>query len=661
MRSGRLASGAMMFVACATPARTAPAGTSGCESCHPAISRSFQRTAMAKSFFRPAPENTIEDYTNKHTFYHSPSDLHFEMIERDGRYFQRQYQVGFEGKQTNILETRIDFVLGSGSHARTYLHRTGDNRLIELPLGWYAEKGGYWAMNPGYDRPDHQGVERAIGYDCMFCHNAYPRIPAGGPRSEPVFSSVPEGIGCQRCHGDARDHMRIASEAGSAAQIRGAIVNPARLPFDRQIEICMQCHLETTSFSTANSIVRYEREPFSFKPGEILADFRLHFDHNGGDQDRFEIVGAAYRLRQSQCFRKSALTCTTCHNPHTAQESADHYTAACRQCHAAKLDALVQTRRHPASTDCAGCHMPKRRTQDAVHVIMTDHLIQRRKPASDLLAEIAERPRADYRGAIVPYFPDALTRPQDELYLGVAQANDSATRTEGIARLSATIAKFHPAAAEYYLQLGDALRASGRFAEAIAPYEEAVRREPQSALALERLGLGLTRVKRFADADAVFKDALRLAPGDARMWTHRATSYLEQDRIAEAAAAFEKALAIDPQIPEAHNGLAGARMKSGDAAGAEAEFRAAIAIRPNYTEAHHNLANVLSAASRFPEARYHFEQTLHLKETHADARLDYARMLVRANLPDDARRQLEILRADPRYAKAAREILQRIH
>ena len=45
--------------------------------------------------------------------------------------------------------------------------------------GLVCEKGGYWAMNPGYDRPDHEGFRRPISYDCMFCHNAYPKIPAG--------------------------------------------------------------------------------------------------------------------------------------------------------------------------------------------------------------------------------------------------------------------------------------------------------------------------------------------------------------------------------------------------------------------------------------------------------------------------------------------------
>src|SRR5439155_2302859 len=133
-----------------------------------------------------------------------------------------------------------------GNHARTFLHRNAQGRLIELPVSWYAEKGGTWAMSPGYDRPRHQDFRRAISYECMFCHNAYPGSNAtvGDAHSEAVFpEKLPEGIDCQRCHGPGSAHVQAASTRASLDQIRGAIVNPARLGRDRQLETCMQCHL----------------------------------------------------------------------------------------------------------------------------------------------------------------------------------------------------------------------------------------------------------------------------------------------------------------------------------------------------------------------------------------------------------------------------------
>ena len=73
------------------------------------------------------------------------------MTEHGGEYFQRRWQLGFDGKPENVEELQIDYIMGSGNHVRTYLHREKDGTLIELPLAWYAELGGHWGMNPGYD------------------------------------------------------------------------------------------------------------------------------------------------------------------------------------------------------------------------------------------------------------------------------------------------------------------------------------------------------------------------------------------------------------------------------------------------------------------------------------------------------------------------------
>ena len=81
-----------------------------------------------------------------------PPSRYYTMTERDGKFYQRRHQIGFDGKETNIVEEQADFVIGSGNHARSYLHRAPEGKLVELPVSWYAEEGGHWAMSPGYDR-----------------------------------------------------------------------------------------------------------------------------------------------------------------------------------------------------------------------------------------------------------------------------------------------------------------------------------------------------------------------------------------------------------------------------------------------------------------------------------------------------------------------------
>ena len=57
-------------------------------------------------------------------------------------------------------------------------------------------------------------------------------------------------------------------------EIRAAIVNPARLSPEREMEVCMQCHLETTSRLLPHSIKRLHRRPFSYVD-QPLAGLRL--------------------------------------------------------------------------------------------------------------------------------------------------------------------------------------------------------------------------------------------------------------------------------------------------------------------------------------------------------------------------------------------------
>ncbi len=570
-------------------------------------------------------------------------------------YFERQSTVGFRGEKANVLDNAIDFVMGSGNHARTYLHRTARGTLQQLPVSWYAENGGEWAMSPGYDRPDHQGFQRSVTYDCMFCHNAYPEIPAGaGPRSEPVFLRVPEGIDCRRCHGDGEKHMALARGGARVGEIRGAILNPSRLSPERQLEVCAQCHLETTSSPLPGSIVRYERGPFSYRPGEPLDAFILHFDHapGSGHDDKFEISSSVYRLRKSACFRMSegALTCTTCHDPHNAlrgEEAARHYTSVCRGCHASALDRLITGGAHTKSEDCTGCHMPKRRTEDVVHVVMTDHWIQRVKPSGDLVAPRAEVPvdAHPYRGEVVRYgLSSAAPRPEDELYLAVAQVSQQSNLDAGIVRITAAIAKFHPDNPEYDLQLADALSNARRFAEAAPVYQDALKLDPKSAAAFERLALCLSQMGNVSGAESALDQALKLAPNATR-WVLLGEVRVQQGKLREALDAFQSAVQLDPRMPDAFATAGAIAFELGDSAQGETDLRRALLLHPNHPAAHNNLGNLLAETNRFEEAKFHFETALRIRPNYAGARYDFALALVRVNRLREARAQLESILA----------------
>jgi tetratricopeptide (TPR) repeat protein len=614
-----------------------------CAGCHSEIAKTYRQTGMGRSFYRPTAANIVEDYGKSNWLYHRPSGRYYTMVERDGNWFQRRHQTGFDGKETNTLELRVDYVIGSGNHARSYLHRTATGRLIEMPVSWYIENGGYWAMSPGFDRPNQQDFRRSIAFNCMFCHNAYPGSPHA---DEGIFpAELPEGIDCQRCHGPGGAHVEAASRKAPAEAVRRAIVNPARLPRERQLDVCMQCHLETTSRPLPNVVARFEHGPFDYRPGQPLTDYFLFFDTapSSANHDNFEIAHAAYRLRKSKCFQASQMTCTTCHNPHDAprgQEAAVRYNAACHKCHAAAHAAGV-----PGGGDCVQCHMPRRRTDDAVHVTMTDHYIQHRRPAGDLLAARAETADGGYRGEVVAYYPETGA---GELYAAVAQVRDGANLKDGIPRLRQAIERLKPERPEFYLELAKAYSKTGDPGEAVRWCEQALHIRPGFGPAQNELGAALIAAGEFTRA----VETLRQASGPSAR-TNLGNAYLRLGRIDLA----EPALRSQPDDPDANNLLGMIESARQNYGAAEQFFRKALELQTDHAETHHNLANLLAARRDYAQAAYHFQQAIAANPAYAEAHHRFGLLLLVTGAVDRAQHEFEAaVRLKPGLAEAHRDL-----
>ncbi len=538
-------------------------GSPLCRNCHRDLYDRYALSPMGRSFYKASGAALIEDWTVQNRLDHAASSRSYDMFRRDGRIFVRR----------GGLELRVDFIVGSGTRARTYLHQTPEGRLIELPVSWYTQEKR-WAMAPGYDRANHPDFSRTVNHKCMFCHNAYPDVPAA--RARPGWdddvrfpAQLPLGINCERCHGDGTKHARDGSPA--------SIVNPVKLSRERQMDVCMQCHLETTSFRLPDSLRRFGRGFYSFLPGEALGDYAVYFDHapGSGHEDKFEIVSAAYRLRQSACFLKSGtMTCGTCHNPHRAVD----VRAQCLGCH---------TQPHTAGGNCITCHMPLRRTEDVVHVAMTDHRIAKGPFPGDLLAPRREKTEAEqvYRGGVVQYYPAA----GDTLYLAVAQVKEKANLPAGVPMLAEFLAARPVPHAEPYFELAEAqavlglgedsrrsyamalerdpefvqaannlgnlLAAAGRFGEAIPLYRRAVALDPGSAETLRNLGLTLRDAGDAAGAERALRDATRAYPLFAAAWRDLGSLLLSQGQLAAAREPLERALLLDHTDVKTQNNL----------------------------------------------------------------------------------------------------------
>ena len=113
----------------------------------------------------------------------------------------------------------------------------------------------------------------------------------------------------------------------------------------RQLEVCAVCH-------SGNDLAA-QRSLFAFVPGDTLSNY--YYPDPGSNTEEPDVHGKQLQLLQaSMCFRKSEMTCTTCHSAHasTAHRMAD-MVSKCMNCHQASAHAAANI-----SANCIDCHMP---------------------------------------------------------------------------------------------------------------------------------------------------------------------------------------------------------------------------------------------------------------------------------------------------------------
>jgi Flp pilus assembly protein TadD len=630
-----------------------------CGTCHADIAATYGQTGMGRSFHKAGSRPLEADFKSKNTLIHSLSGKTYKMVERDKVYFEERQTVGFGG-QSEDYERQIDYVIGSGNHARTFLHRTPEGRLIELPVSWYAENGGHWGMSPGYDQAGQMDFRRAIGKECMFCHNGYPESdpsPSNLTDGAIFAAKLPEGIDCQRCHGPGAEHVRLVQSGGDVAAIKAAIVNPARLSRERQLDSCRQCHLETTSLPLPNSIRKYTRAAYSFRPGEPLTDYTVYFDHKPGTgyDDRLEVAHQAYRLEKSQCFLKSEMTCTTCHNPHNVprgEEAVKHYVAVCEGCHTGAHPKVKGEPAVSAQSDCLTCHMWKRRTDDVVHVVMTDHYIQRFKPKPDPLAPIEEKIPV-YHDEVVAYYPKSLSGvPVGDLYYDVAQVTAGSITKENVARLQHDLETQKPAQAGFYFALAIAYTTLGDDATAAGWFEKALEYPDHVPGTQRELSASLARSGQLSRAVQVAEQAVAAEPNDTEGLTDIGNIYLQMGRVPDAQRTLTHALGIDPDLSPASNLLGLVQMKLNNPSEAEKMFRRAVLIDPGGAEAQSNLATLLADQGKVQEAKFRIGAAMKADPDSAEVHRKFALILAANRSFEQAADQMrEAIRLSPKRAE----------
>lgn len=593
-------------------------GDAACATCHADLFASYERHGMANSFYRLTAANAVEDFTAPPVL-DERQGLAYRMYRDGDRFFQEEYRVGPGGEVTHRLAREMQYVVGSGTAARTYL--TEENgRLFQLPITWYTQ-GQRWDFSPGYEAQNVR-FTRTIPDACMTCHNSY----ADAEPFTSKYTHVPEGIGCERCHGPGALHVEARlAQPEPADSIDDTIVNPAHLSLDRRLDVCQQCHLQSTV-----RLVREGREVQSFRPGQNLAVQLALFSVERPDEPgRISVDSHADRMQRSACFIESrAMDCTTCHDPHQSFRDlgATSFNTTCQTCHApaalsaqfaGRADVLAQ---HAPSANCIACHMPKSATKEAPHTAFTDHWVRvvREAPAAAPPAQNADV-------TLVPYYAQDRETPEGRLYLGMAyvvfgrQNGDQRALRRGVTLLDEGLRGHDDAYSEAHYLLGYARLQLGEVGLAVPPLERAVALEgvPERlntlAQAYEATG------KAPAEIEPLYRRALALQPALADMRVNYGRFLEAQGRLAEAETQYRQAATEQPSLAAAQYNLGTAALRLGRPAEAEQALVQAVTLTPDDAQARGNLGLLYATTGRTQDAGRQFEAAVAASPTNVAA------------------------------------------
>jgi tetratricopeptide (TPR) repeat protein len=276
--------------------------------------------------------------------------------------------------------------------------------------------------------------------------------------------------------------------------------------------------------------------------------------------------------------------------------------------------------------------MQKRRTDDIVHAVMTDHWIQRSPQFEKPLAELPERhgATAEYAGEIVPYYPSPLPQTDaNNLYSAIARSAP--------AELARELAHVDPREPAFYLELGNAWQKTGKLTVATAAYQQALVRSPNFPRALRALTTAWQASGQLIRADELLKRAIRIAPENAVFWFQSGTADFSLGRNAMAIEYMQKAITLDQDLTGEHTGLAEVLWRTGKIELAASELQAALRVDPYDASACDLAGRILASESKTEESLFDFEKATRLRPGYAPYLYDYALELSTADKQDEAR------------------------
>ena len=420
-----------------------------------------------------------------------------------------------------------------------------------------------------------------------------------------------------------------------------------------EVETCAACH------SRRKAIVRNPAPGAPYLDRYLPALLAPGLYHADG-----QIDGEVYEYGSflQSPMHAAGVTCSNCHDPHSAKLRAEG-NALCAQCHLpARFDAREHHHHEPGSAgaQCVSCHMPTK-----IYMVVDarrDHSI--RVPRPDLSVALgtpnactqchSDRPVQWAAEAVAGWYPGGRqTSPHfgTALHAGRIGAVDAEQQLDrlildrsqpAIARASALplLAPYASPASEPAIKA--ALADPDPLVRSAAPRALPGIPPPRIVNSTAPLLSDPVRAVRIAAARALAgTDLLALTPE-------------QQTALVKATAELVAAEMVDADRPEAHLNLGLLELRRRQLPEAEKEYRTALRLDPNFVPALVNLADLDRALGKDDEGAELLKKAMAIEPDNADVRYALGLSLIRkrdyAGALDLLRRAHELMPGNARYA-----------
>ncbi|PMG37074.1 deca-heme c-type cytochrome [Vibrio splendidus] len=357
-------------------------GSEACVDCHSAEVEAWQGSHHDMAMKHATDESVLGDF-NDQTVTHKG---------KPNRFFRKgdDFWVNIEGPNGQYQDYKISYTFAF-EPLQQYMVEFEDGRVQLIPFAWDSrteDEGGqrWFHLYPDTTNTDEfywTNSGQNWNFMCADCHstNLEKNYDSASNTYNTTWSEI--NVGCEACHGPASEHVKQAqlAEAKSAkanggkdAQVSAhygfdrdlsksvkewiyqegnSTLQPKDIIHTNQVQTCAQCHSRRTQLNETGDHVN----------GSFFDKYRLslitpELYHNDGQiYDEDYVYGS---FLQSVMAEKG-VTCTNCHDPHTAELKIAE-EAVCSQCHIASEYTPEKHTFHEANTEasqCTTCHMPE--------------------------------------------------------------------------------------------------------------------------------------------------------------------------------------------------------------------------------------------------------------------------------------------------------------